>query len=200
MAFSELYTRAQSVVRTLGVCGVNGKVMTSNELVELLYMAYNRDEAEVYGLDKALKAGYDELTKYCSTIKTPLNDGDAVITPSFNIDNAEYIIHTVGPNFSITPDAFDALLIAYYNSLIVLRDNELHSISFPLISAGIYGGKLPNPVSTSTENCIKAYNKFKEENPNYEIDVRLCAFTEKEYLSALEVYNNLYEEEHKLKK
>ena len=61
MAFSELYTRAQSVVRTLGVCGVNGRVMTSNELVELLYMAYNRDEAEVYGLDKALKAGYDEL-------------------------------------------------------------------------------------------------------------------------------------------
>ena len=61
MAFSELYTRAQSVVRTLGVCGINGRVMSSNELVELLYMAYNRDEAEVYGLDKALKAGYDEL-------------------------------------------------------------------------------------------------------------------------------------------
>ena len=35
--------------------------MNSNELVELLYVAYNRDEAEVYGLDKALKAGYDEL-------------------------------------------------------------------------------------------------------------------------------------------
>lgn len=61
MAFSELYTRAQSVVRTLGVCGINARVMSSNELVELLYMAYNRDEAEVYGLDKALKAGYDEL-------------------------------------------------------------------------------------------------------------------------------------------
>ena len=61
MAFSELYTRAQSVVRTLSVCGINAKVMNSNELVELLYVAYNRDEAEVYGLDKALKAGYDEL-------------------------------------------------------------------------------------------------------------------------------------------
>ena len=138
------------------------------------------------------KAGYDELTKYCSTIKTPLNDGDAVITPSFNIDNAEYIIHTVGPNFSITPAAFDALLIAYYNSLIVLRDNELHSISFPLISAGIYGGKLSNPVSTSTTKCIEAYNLFKEENPDYDIDVLLCAFTEKEYLEAIEVYNELY--------
>ncbi len=61
MAFSELYTRAQSVIRTLGVCGINARILSSNELVELLYVAYNRDEAEIYGLDKALKAGYDEL-------------------------------------------------------------------------------------------------------------------------------------------
>lgn len=61
LAFSELYTRAQSVVRTLSVCGINAKVMSSDELVELLYVAYNRDEAESYGLEKALKAGYDEL-------------------------------------------------------------------------------------------------------------------------------------------
>ncbi len=61
LAFSELYTRAQSVVRTLSACGINGRVLNSNELVELLYMAYNRDEAEVYGIDKAIKAGYEEL-------------------------------------------------------------------------------------------------------------------------------------------
>lgn len=61
LAFSELYTRAQSIIRTLSVCGINGKVLTSNELVELLYVAYNRDEAEVFGLNKALRAGYDEL-------------------------------------------------------------------------------------------------------------------------------------------
>ena len=61
MAFSELYTRAQTITRTLSACGVNGKIMTSNELVELLYMAYNRDEAEIYGIDKALEAGYEEL-------------------------------------------------------------------------------------------------------------------------------------------
>ena len=61
LAFSELYTRAQSIVRTLSVCGVNGKVLNSDELVDLLYVAYNRDDAEIYGIDKALKAGYDEL-------------------------------------------------------------------------------------------------------------------------------------------
>lgn len=61
LAFSELYTRAQSIIRTLSVCGINAGILDSNGLVDLLYVAYNRDDAEVYGLDKALKAGYDEL-------------------------------------------------------------------------------------------------------------------------------------------
>lgn len=61
LAFSELYTKAQSIIRTLGVCGVNGKVLDSNELVDLLYVAYNRDDAEVYGVDKAIESGYNEL-------------------------------------------------------------------------------------------------------------------------------------------
>ncbi|MCI9177395.1 MAG: hypothetical protein HFJ28_02195 [Clostridia bacterium] len=61
LAFSELYTRAQSIIRTLSVCGVNGRVLDSNSLVDLLYVAYNRDSAEIYGVDKAIKAGYDEL-------------------------------------------------------------------------------------------------------------------------------------------
>ena len=61
LAFSELYTRAQSIMRTLSVCGINTKILDSNGLVDLLYVAYNRDDAEVYGLDKALRAGYDEL-------------------------------------------------------------------------------------------------------------------------------------------
>lgn len=61
MAFSELYTRCQSVIRTLSACEVNGKILDSNELIDLLYVAYNRDESETYGLDKAIRAGYDEL-------------------------------------------------------------------------------------------------------------------------------------------
>ena len=61
MIFSELYTRAQTIIRTLFACSMKGKVLDSNELVELLYVAYNRDEAEVYGVDKAIRAGYTEL-------------------------------------------------------------------------------------------------------------------------------------------
>lgn len=61
MAFGELYTKCQSAIDALAVCGIHGKILNSNELVELLYMAYNRDEADIYQLDKALNARYDEL-------------------------------------------------------------------------------------------------------------------------------------------
>lgn len=61
MAFSELYTKAQAIIRTLAVSGVVGRVLTSTELADLLYFAYNRDEAEVFGVDKAIRAGYNEL-------------------------------------------------------------------------------------------------------------------------------------------
>ena len=61
IAFSELYTRAQSLINSISVCGVRGKVLKSNELIELLYMAYNRDEAETFGLNKAIQAGFDEM-------------------------------------------------------------------------------------------------------------------------------------------
>lgn len=61
IAFQELYTRAQSVIRTLAGCSVGGKILNSEQLVDLLYVAYNRDEAEVFSVDRAARAGYDEL-------------------------------------------------------------------------------------------------------------------------------------------
>ena len=61
LAFSELYTKCQSLVRALSVCGVNGKVLNSNELVELLYVAYNRDDYEIYDAKKAIDSGFEDL-------------------------------------------------------------------------------------------------------------------------------------------
>ena len=61
MAFSELYTRAQAVIRTLAACDVKGKILNSKELIELLYIAYNRDHSEEFSIDRALQAQYDKL-------------------------------------------------------------------------------------------------------------------------------------------
>lgn len=61
MIFSELYTRAQSLIRALFACEMKCKILNSEELVELLYVAYNRDESETYSIERAIRAGYNEL-------------------------------------------------------------------------------------------------------------------------------------------
>lgn len=138
------------------------------------------------------KAGVDELTNACRQYKTPLKDGEAVITPAFGIKNAKSIIHAVGPDFSVTPRAFKELYDAYYNSLVVLMNNGYHSISFPLISSGIFGGNLSNPVAESTKQCCRAYKKFSEENPTYNLNVYLCAYSSSEYETAKEVFSSFF--------
>ena len=61
MAFSELYTRARAVINALFACQVTGKVLNSEELMELLYISYNRDESDFFWMEKIRQAGFDEL-------------------------------------------------------------------------------------------------------------------------------------------
>lgn len=61
MAFSELYTRARAVINALYACQVTGKILNSEELTELLYIAYNRDESDIFWMDKMKQAGFEEL-------------------------------------------------------------------------------------------------------------------------------------------
>ena len=61
MCFSELYTRCQNIASALGTSQVTCKILDSEELAELLYIAYNRDESEVLQLSKMVNAQYDSL-------------------------------------------------------------------------------------------------------------------------------------------
>ena len=140
------------------------------------------------------RAGTDELTAACKKNRTPLRDGQAVITPAFNMKNAKAIIHAVGPNFARTPKAFKELYEAYYNSLVVLKENGYHSIAFPLISSGIFGGNLRDPVGESTKQCMRAFRKFTEDYPDYDIDVKLCAYTDSEMQAGLKMWESIRDE------
>lgn len=162
---------------------VNGSCLEQE--VDVVVNAANRQLLAGGGICGAIfaKAGYEELTDACNVIGA-IQDGEVAATPAFNIKNAKLIFHAVGPNFGITPNATDKLKMAYLNSLILLKEHELHSISFPLISSGIFGGNLENPIKTSVENCIEAYNTFTEQYPDYDVDVKLCAFTKVEQIEA----------------
>ena len=61
MCFNELYIRTQSIIRGLATAEVYGRILESEELAELLYIAYNRDDAEIMQLRKALDAEYDSF-------------------------------------------------------------------------------------------------------------------------------------------
>ncbi len=61
MCFSELYTRAQTAMRSLQASEVGSKILNSEEIAELLYIAYNRDDSEILQFSKALDAQYDAL-------------------------------------------------------------------------------------------------------------------------------------------
>ena len=169
---------------------IKGSCVDQN--VDAIVNAANKYMSHGGGVAKAilLKAGPKELNDACREFNLPINDGENIVTPAFNITNAKIIIHAVGPDFGRTPNAFKELFDAYYNSLISLMNEGYHSISFPLISSSIFGGNLANPVGESTKQFLKAYNKFISDYPNYDINVLLCAFNDKEYKLVMDEINN----------
>lgn len=171
---------------------VNGSC--ADQYVDVIVNAANRGLWAGGGICGVIfeKAGVTELTEACNKYSTPLNDGDAVITPAFDLKNAKAIIHAVGPDFGSTPSAFKKLFDAYYNSLVTLMNNGYHSIAFPLISAGIFGGSLENPVAESTKQCCRAYKKFTSDYPMYAVNVKLCAFLLSEMTEAKKEFNKAF--------
>jgi O-acetyl-ADP-ribose deacetylase (regulator of RNase III) len=160
-----------------------------DQKVDAIVNAANKYMQHVGGVAYAIrKRAGSEIDVACRSHNLPVNDGEVITTPAFNITNAKIVIHAVGPDFNYKKDAFEELYNAYYNSLIELMNNNYHSIAFPLISASIFGGNLPNPVKESTKQCLRAYNKFIEDFKDYDIDVKLCAFLDSEYNDALELF------------
>lgn len=83
-------------------------------------------------------AGADKLHAACHRL-APIQTGDAVITPGFNLP-AKHIIHTAGPVYRDGKHGEEKLLSSCYtNSLKLAIENNCESIAFPLISSGIYG-------------------------------------------------------------
>ena len=111
-------------------------------------------------------AGYEELTAACNAIGH-CDEGSAVITPGFGCD-CKYIIHAVGPRFLDGQHGEpEALYGAYKSSLELCIQNDIHSIVFPLISAGIFG----YPLREAWEQAATACKDFLSSNADYNLDI-----------------------------
>ncbi len=93
--------------------------------------------------------------------------GDAVITPGFDLPS-KHVIHAVGPVWHGGKKGEPELLYsAYKRSLEVAKENGLHSIAFPLISAGIYG----YPQDLAWLTALQACKDFINADNDYDMDI-----------------------------
>ena len=61
LCYRELYTRARGIIGALMSCSVEGRVLNSNELAQLIYISFNKDDANVMNIKDALESGIFRL-------------------------------------------------------------------------------------------------------------------------------------------
>ena len=76
MCYTELSTRCNSIISALASSSVAGSILNSNELADLLYIAYNRDDKSLIGVREALESGFYRLY---STSKDAFQKKDEIL-------------------------------------------------------------------------------------------------------------------------
>lgn len=61
ICYSELFTRVQTIMSGLSMCSVSSEIMRSNDIAELLYSSYNRDDYNYINFKEAINSGFHRL-------------------------------------------------------------------------------------------------------------------------------------------
>ena len=144
--------------------------------------AANRSLLGGGGVDGAIhRAAGPQLLRECRTLNG-CRTGEAKITRGYRLP-ARYVIHTVGPIYSGSPEDPVLLRSCYINSLNLARKHDLHSIAFPAISAGVYG----YPKKEAAKIAIGSVKEWLESNSDYDMDVIFSCFDQGMY----EIYQDM---------
>ena len=153
--------------------------------VDVIVNAANSSLLGGSGVDGAIhRAGGSSILEECQQIRNKqgkCKTGEAVITTAGNLP-AKKVIHTVGPVYQEGKNNEKELLAnCYKNSLLLAKENNLHSIAFPCISTGIY--RFPKQVAAEVAlSTIKSTPILDEiifvcfDNENYTIYKNLLSY------------------------
>lgn len=61
ICYSELFTRVENIISSLAMSSVSCNILNSNEIAELIYSAYNRDDKNYISVKQALESGFHRL-------------------------------------------------------------------------------------------------------------------------------------------
>ena len=106
------------------------------------------------------KAAGKELEQAAKAF-APINPGEAIITPAFNL-SAKYVIHAVCPRYIYGTDNEEELLARAYSSALALYDktNNANRIAFVSMGTGVYRWPLEKAAKIAVSELSKS--KFKE--------------------------------------
>mgnify|MGYP005976502065 CR=1 FL=1 len=123
------------------------------------------------GVDGAIhKAAGPKLLEECKRIGgCPV--GEARVTHGYQMP-CKYIIHTVGPIYSGTPEDAVQLADCYRNSLELAKTYDVHSIAFPAISTGVYG----YPLDAATQIAVDTVADWLQSYADCDMKVVFCCF------------------------
>ena len=132
-----------------------------DERVDAIVNAANSSLLGGGGVDGAIhRRGGPAILEACrqlraTTLPDGLPTGHAVATTAGDLD-ARWVIHTVGPVWSAREDRTELLQNAYRSSLRVARELGATTLSFPAISAGIYGWPMEDAarIAVSTVRAV----------------------------------------------
>jgi O-acetyl-ADP-ribose deacetylase (regulator of RNase III) len=142
--------------------------------IEAIVNAANRQLILGGGVAGAIRTkGGPEIQKECNRIGETFVGG-AVKTTGGNL-KARYVIHAVGPRMG-EGDEDNKLRNATLNSLKITERDEIKSIAFPAVSAGIFGF----PIARCAEIMLGTVIKYLKGKTGLE-KVVFCLFTEADY-------------------
>ena len=140
------------------------------------------------GCDSAVyeAAGFDELLTYRKEKIGFVPEGEAFITPGFNLQ-AKHIIHAVSPLYMGGSEGEEEKLRSCYRkSLQLAKENNIRSIAFPLISTGGFG----YPKEEGLRIAVDEINAFLLNN---EMQIYLVVFDDKAKSLGRRIYPELEE-------
>jgi O-acetyl-ADP-ribose deacetylase (regulator of RNase III) len=128
------------------------------------------------GVDGAIhKAAGPGLLEECRKLNG-CRPGEARITAGYNL-KAKFVIHTPGPIYKDgMSNEPEILRSSYWNSLLLVKKNNLKSVSFPAISTGVYRYPKDDAAEIAVETVISFIEKEK-----YPINVSFVLFDDDNY-------------------
>ncbi|MBU0683287.1 MAG: macro domain-containing protein [Candidatus Omnitrophota bacterium] len=158
----------------------------TKENVDVIVNAANTGLNGGGGVDGAIhSSGGSSILKECRAIGG-CKTGFAVMTNAGKL-LAKKIIHTPGPVWrGGTHGEAELLRNCYMNSFYLAKKNNLKTIAFPAISAGIYAYPISQAAAIALEAGFKNIKDFDE--------IRYICFSERDYQVYLGIYKKMTKE------